>query len=239
MNAGPEVRHEHDLIGTEVVPAGAYYGLHTVRALENFPITGIPIGMYPDLIKALACVKQAAAMTNQELGLLDPAKAAAIIAACREIRAGRLHDQFVVDVMQGGAGTSTNMNANEVIANRALELLGHRRGDYDVVHPLEDVNRGQSTNDVYPTAIKVALHLAISRLLDAMDGLRRAFAAKAEELSAIVKMGRTQLQDAVPMTLGQELGAFAVMLTRTRPGCRRRPPSSPRSTWAAPRSGPG
>jgi aspartate ammonia-lyase len=212
VSAGPEVRHEHDLIGTEAVPAGAYYGLHTVRALENFPITGIPIGMYPDLIKALACVKQAAAMTNQELGLLDPAKAAAIIAACREIRAGRLHDQFVVDVMQGGAGTSTNMNANEVIANRALELLGHRRGDYDVIHPLEDVNRGQSTNDVYPTAIKVALHLAISRLLDAMDGLRRAFAAKAEELSAIVKMGRTQLQDAVPMTLGQELGAFAVML---------------------------
>jgi aspartate ammonia-lyase len=205
-------RVEHDLLGDREVPAAAYYGIHTVRALENFPISGVPIATHRDLVLALACCKQAAALANRDLGLLSPAKADAIAAACEEIRAGRLHDQFVVDVVQGGAGTSTNMNANEVVANRALELLGHDRGRYDVLHPLEDVNRSQSTNDVYPTAIKVALHLAAARLATALAALRSAFGAKAAEFADVLKIGRTQLQDAVPMTLGQEFGTFAVMI---------------------------
>ena len=148
------------------MPAAAYYGVHTLRAVENFPITGTPIAIYPDLIAALACIKQAAARANQELGLLDGERADAIVAACREIRDGRLHDQFVVDVIQGGAGTSTNMNANEVIANRALELLGHAKGDYQHLHPNDHVNLSQSTNDVYPTALKIAAHFGILRLID-------------------------------------------------------------------------
>src|SRR5215213_3652168 len=180
--------------------------------MENFPITGTSISIYPDLIHALACVKQAAALANNELGLLDAEKMAAIVKACEEIRAGQLHDQFVVDVIQGGAGTSTNMNANEVVANRALEHLGHERGEYRYLHPLEDVNMSQSTNDVYPTAVKIALHFATLRLVTAMAELRRAFTAKAHEFAEILKMGRTQLQDAVPMTLGQEFSTYAVML---------------------------
>jgi aspartate ammonia-lyase len=205
-------RVEHDLLGDRAVPADAYYGVHTLRAVENFPISGVPISIYPDLIQALACVKHAAALANHELGLLEAAKADAIVKACREIRAGDFLEQFVVDVIQGGAGTSTNMNANEVIANRALEHLGHQRGEYEYLHPLEDVNMSQSTNDVYPTAVKVALHFAIGRLVEAMAELRRAFEAKADEFADVLKMGRTQLQDAVPMTLGQEFGAYAVML---------------------------
>ncbi|MBO0657470.1 aspartate ammonia-lyase, partial [Streptomyces triculaminicus] len=189
---------------------------HTLRAVENFPITGTPISAYPDLVSALASVKEAAALANRDLGLLDDRKVDAIAQACEEIRAGRLHDHFVVDVIQGGAGTSTNMNANEVIANRALELLGHERGAYGHLHPLEDVNAGQSTNDVYPTAVKLALQLAAARLLEAMEVLRQAFAAKAEEFADVLKMGRTQLQDAVPMTLGQEFAAYAVMLDEDR-----------------------
>ncbi|GAA1912958.1 aspartate ammonia-lyase [Streptantibioticus ferralitis] len=214
--AAPRHRSEHDLLGDREVPAAAYYGVHTLRATENFPITGTPISAYPDLVVALACVKQAAASANRDLGLLDDRRAAAIQAACEEIRTGRLHDQFVVDVIQGGAGTSTNMNANEVIANRALEILGHDRGEYRHLHPLEHVNAGQSTNDVYPTAVKVALHFVVHRLLDAMDVLRQAFAAKADEFADVLKMGRTQLQDAVPMTLGQEFAAYAVMLGEDR-----------------------
>ena len=206
------IRTEHDLIGDLGVPAEAYYGIHTLRAVENFLISDTKISIYPDLIQALACVKQAAAQANQELGLLDASRVAAIVKACEEIRAGRLHDQFVVDVIQGGAGTSTNMNANEVIANRALEILGHQRGEYQHLHPNEHVNVSQSTNDVYPTAVKVALHFAITRLVEAMVELRRAFAAKAEEFADILKMGRTQLQDAVPMTLGQEFSTYAVMV---------------------------
>jgi aspartate ammonia-lyase len=206
------VRYEHDLLGERAVPAAAYYGVHTLRALENFAITGMPISIYPDLVIALACVKQAAALANNELNLLDDAKGRAIVAACEEIRGGRLLEEFVVDVIQGGAGTSTNMNANEVIANRALELMGHDRGDYRHLHPVEDVNMSQSTNDVYPTAVKVALHFAIHRLTAAMAGLREAFAAKAKEFAGVLKMGRTQLQDAVPMTLGQEFSTYAVML---------------------------
>ncbi|MEV6671418.1 aspartate ammonia-lyase [Streptomyces sp. NPDC051162] len=211
-----EFRTEHDLLGDRGVPAAAYYGVHTLRAVENFPVTGTPIAVYPDLVVALACVKQAAAQANRDLGLLDGRKADAIVRACEEIRAGRLHDQFVVDVIQGGAGTSTNMNANEVVANRALEILGHEKGDYRHLHPLEDVNAGQSTNDVYPTAVGLSLQLAADRLLDAMEVLRQAFAAKAEEFADVLKMGRTQLQDAVPMTLGQEFATYAVMLAEDR-----------------------
>lgn len=205
-------RCEHDLLGDRCVPADAYYGVHTLRAAENFPITGIRISIYPDLIHALACVKQAAALANNELGLLDTKKTRAIVKACEEIRAGRFHDQFVVDVIQGGAGTSTNMNTNEVVCNRALEHLGHRRGEYRYLHPLEDVNMSQSTNDVYPTAVKVALHFAIGRLREAMAHLRSTFENKAGEFADVLKTGRTQLQDAVPMTLGQEFGAYAVMI---------------------------
>ncbi|HXZ95658.1 MAG TPA: aspartate ammonia-lyase [Burkholderiales bacterium] len=206
------MRFEHDLLGERPVPASAYYGVHTLRALENFSISGTPVSIYPDLIDALACVKQAAALANNELGLLDKDKTEVIVRACEEIRAGKLHDQFVVDVIQGGAGTSTNMNANEVIANRGLEHLGRQRGEYQYLHPNEHVNMSQSTNDVYPTAVKVALQFAISRLVDAMAELRHAFEAKAEEFAEVLKMGRTQLQDAVPMTLGQEFSTYAVML---------------------------
>lgn len=210
--ASGATRLEHDLLGDLAVPADAYYGVHTLRAVENFPITDTTIAMYPDLIQALACIKKAAALANHELGLLDAERTDAIVKACDEIRAGKLHDQFVVDVIQGGAGTSTNMNANEVIANRALEILGRQRGEYKFLHPNEHVNISQSTNDVYPTAVKVALHFAIGRLVDAMVELRRAFEAKAEEFADVLKMGRTQLQDAVPMTLGQEFSTYAVMV---------------------------
>ena len=210
------VRHEHDLLGDRDVPAEAYWGVHTARARENFPITGTTIAAYPHLIEALAAVKEAAALANRELGLLEPEVADAIVAACAEIRGGALHDQFVVDVIQGGAGTSTNMNANEVVANRALELLGHERGRYDVVHPNEHVNMSQSTNDAYPTAVNVATILAVRELSESMHVLERAFAAKAVEFHDVLKMGRTQLQDAVPMTLGQEFGTYAVMLGEDR-----------------------
>ncbi|MBI1942825.1 MAG: aspartate ammonia-lyase [Betaproteobacteria bacterium] len=206
------VRIEHDLIGERAVPATAYYGIHTLRALENFPITGTSISIYPDLVSALACVKQAAAIANSELGLLDEKRALAIRLACEELREGKLLEEFVVDVIQGGAGTSTNMNANEVIANRALELLGHARGEYQHLHPLDHVNLSQSTNDVYPTAVKVALQFGIRRLLLDMASLRGEFEAKAAEFADVLKVGRTQLQDAVPMTLGQEFSTYAVML---------------------------
>jgi len=205
-------RIEHDLIGDRQVPAGAYYGVHTLRALENFPITGTAISIYPDLVAALACVKQAAAIANRELGLLDGERADAIVRACEEIRQGALLEEFVVDVIQGGAGTSTNMNANEVIANRALELLGAHKGDYARLHPLDHVNLSQSTNDVYPTAVKLALQFGIRRLLKEMAALGAAFESKAAEFADVLKIGRTQLQDAVPMTLGQEFSTYAVML---------------------------
>ena len=206
------VRIEHDLLGERAVPAHAYYGIHTLRALENFPITGMPISIYPDLVSALACAKQAAAIANSELGLLDEKRAVAIRLACEEVREGKLSAEFVVDVIQGGAGTSSNMNANEVICNRALERLGHARGEYQHLHPLDHVNLSQSTNDVYPTAVKLALHFAIRRLLIEMQGLRQAFQKKAVEFDDVLKVGRTQLQDAVPMTLGQEFSTYAVML---------------------------
>jgi len=209
-------RSEHDLLGDLDVPAAAYYGVHTARAVENFPITGITLAIYPVFIGALAAVKEAAATANRDIDALDPVKADAIIAAAQEIRGGALHDQFVVDMIQGGAGTSTNMNANEVIANRALELLGHARGEYGFLHPLQDVNLGQSTNDVYPTAINLAVDGYVVRLDAALGRLHAAYLRKAAEFADVVKMGRTQLQDAVPMTLGQEFGAFASTLEEDR-----------------------
>ena len=212
MNTQPTSRIEHDLLGDREIPGTAYYGVHTLRALENFAITGISIAVYPDLIRALAQIKQAAAQANHELGLLDGKQADAIVAACKEVIDGQWHEHFVVDVIQGGAGTSTNMNANEVIANRALEILGHAKGEFKHLHPNEHVNMSQSTNDVYPTALKLATYVGIFRLVDAMAYLRRAFERKAEEFADVLKMGRTQLQDAVPMTLGQEFSTYAVML---------------------------
>ncbi len=212
MPAPTPTRTEHDLLGEREVPTDAYYGIHTLRAVENFPITTVPIGHYPELVGALAVIKQAAAAANLELGLLDPARAGAIDAACAEIRAGALADQFVVGAIQGGAGTSTNMNANEVVANRGLELLGHPKGEYRHLHPLDDVNLSQSTNDVYPTAVKLALWWQVEGLLAALAELRVAFEAKTVEFEGVLKMGRTQLQDAVPMTLGQELSTYASAL---------------------------
>src|SRR3712207_3003094 len=208
FSGGERPRVEHDLLGERDVPADALYGVQTLRAMENFPITGVPLREFPALIAALAAVKEAAALANHELGLLPDEVCEAVCRAAREIRAGRHHEHFLVDMIQGGAGTSTNMNANEVIANRALELLGRDRGDYDVVHPNNHVNLSQSTNDVYPTAIKLALHAAIEELRLALRELAQAFLRKGEEFAPHLKMGRTQLQDAVPMTLGQEFRAF-------------------------------
>ncbi|MFB9166584.1 aspartate ammonia-lyase [Arthrobacter psychrochitiniphilus] len=210
------VRREHDLIGDRDIPADVYWGVHTLRAVENFPITGIPLSNNTHLVNGLAMVKQAAAQANHELGLLDETRAGAIIQACQEIIAGELHDQFVVDVIQGGAGTSSNMNANEVIANRALEILGHAKGDYQFLHPNDHVNLSQSTNDVYPTAVNVATIFAAKSLVSAMEHLCVSFAAKAVEFRTVVKMGRTQLQDAVPMTLGQEFNTYAVTMGEDR-----------------------
>jgi len=204
-------RLEHDLLGNYEVPIHAYWGVHTARAVENFPISGVPIGHYRSLIRALAIVKQAAAQANFELGELSSEINDAISKACQEVADGKFDGEFVVDTIQGGAGTSTNMNANEVIANRAIEILGGSKGDYDKVHPLNDVNKSQSTNDVYPTALKLALILEINELLKAMAHLQSAFQGKADEFKDVIKMGRTQLQDAVPMTLGQEFATFSRM----------------------------
>ena len=208
---GPgDTRMEHDLLGTRPVPNNARYGVQTLRAMENFPITGIHIAHFPELIRALAMVKQAAARANYELDLLPGNIAGAIDRACEEILDGHWHGHFVVDVIQGGAGTSTNMNANEVIANRALEILGHQRGEYRYCHPNNHVNLSQSTNDAYPTAIRVATVMSHRALADAMREFVAALRTKAEQFHDVLKMGRTQLQDAVPMTLGQEFEAFAV-----------------------------
>lgn len=207
------IRTETDSLGSVEIPRDAYWGIHTARALENFPISRRPISVYPDLIDALVIVKQAAARANAEIGVISPDKARVIDEACQSVREGNFHDQFVVGVIQGGAGTSTNMNANEVLANIALELMGEEKGRYDLLHPLDDVNRSQSTNDVYPTAVKLALCFGLNDLLIEHDLLRDSFAAKAVEFTDILKIGRTQLQDAVPMTLGQEFHGFATTLT--------------------------
>jgi aspartate ammonia-lyase len=194
------------------IPTEAYWGIHTARALENFPITRRAIHVYPDLVVALVRVKQAAARANVELGALDAEKGRIIDAVCEEIVGGALHKEFCVGVIQGGAGTSTNMNTNEVIANRGLELMGHQRGEYQYLHPIDDVNRSQSTNDVYPTAIKLAMVLGTQRLLVEHRLLTKSFRDKGHEFNDVLKIGRTQLQDAVPMTLGQEFRGFAVTL---------------------------
>jgi aspartate ammonia-lyase len=206
-------REEADSLGTVRVPKDALYGVQTQRAVDNFPITGADISRFPELVVSLAMVKQAAALANQALGLLDPGKAAAIVGACERIIAGECHEHFVVDLVQGGAGTSTNMNANEVIANLALDALGVPRGSYDVVNPLNDVNMSQSTNDVYPTASRLAIIRGSQALRAALAGLVAALEAKSREFRDVIKLARTQLQDAVPMTMELEFQAFAVMLS--------------------------
>ena len=206
------VRREHDSLGEREVPGHAYYGVQTLRGVENFPLSGIPMSHYEHYIRAFACVKRAAARANSELGVLDKKIAGAIMKACDEILDGKLHDQFPVDMIQGGAGTSTNMNANEVIANRALELLGHQKGEYKFCHPNDHVNCSQSTNDAYPTAIKLGVWFTLRDTLKGLQELKGALEEKAEEFADVIKMGRTENQDAVPMTLGQEFGAYAVMI---------------------------
>ncbi|MBP7090577.1 MAG: Aspartate ammonia-lyase [Syntrophorhabdaceae bacterium] len=205
-----QYRIEYDSLGEKEVPAEVYYGIQTMRAIENFPITGIPISEFPVLIKAIASIKEAAAITNKELGLLDAKICDAIVKASRDVKSGLLNQYFAVDVIQGGAGTSTNVNANEVIANRALEYLGHKKGKYRYCHPNDHVNLSQSTNDVYPTTLKIAAIYSIEGLLASMGKLQDSFAIKGEEFKNVLKIGRTQLQDAVPMTLGQEFTAYSV-----------------------------
>ncbi len=205
-------RSEHDLLGDRDVPDEVYYGVQTLRAVENFHISGISINHFPALIVALAQVKMAAAKANCDLGWMDANVKDGIVAACEELINGKLHTHFVVDMIQGGAGTSTNMNANEVIANRALEIMGHKKGEYEYCHPNNHVNLAQSTNDAYPTALKLAFIYQNKELVKGLKGLIESFKTKAKEFSHIIKMGRTQLQDAVPMTMGQEFSAFASTL---------------------------
>jgi aspartate ammonia-lyase len=212
LRAGEVTRLEHDLLGEMSIPQDSYVGIHTARATSNFPVTGVSIAAYPDLIAAYASIKEAAAAANCAVGRLSADRARAIALACADVRRGELDAYFVVDVLQGGAGTSTNMNLNEVIANRALEHLGRERGDYACLHPLEHVNLSQSTNDTYPTAVRMAAYVGLHRLATSLELLRAALAAKAVEFTGELKIGRTQLQDAVPMTLGQEFGAFATMV---------------------------
>lgn len=206
------MRLEHDLLGELEVPESAYWGVHTARALNNFNISGVSIGHYRSFVRALGYIKEASALANHELGELSTDLFEPIRQACIEVRDGKFDSEFVVDAIQGGAGTSTNMNANEVIANRALEIVGHKKGEYQFIHPLNHVNMSQSTNDVYPTAIKVSLIIELNALLAEMKLLRGSFAAKASEFASVIKMGRTQLQDAVPMTLGQEFSTYDITM---------------------------
>jgi aspartate ammonia-lyase len=205
-------RMEKDLLGEKEIPADAYYGVQTARALENFQISGVPINHYPGFIEAWAIVKLAAARGNTDVGAMKKEKLAAIEKAATALRQGKYHDQFQVDWYQGGAGTSTNMNANEVMANVGLELTGHKKGDYEILEPHDDLNQSQSTNDSYPTAIKIALLLRNDKLVAELEKLAASFRAKGDEFMNVVKMGRTELQDAVPMTVGQEFHAFAASL---------------------------
>ncbi|OFS23204.1 aspartate ammonia-lyase [Corynebacterium sp. HMSC04H06] len=203
-------RVEQDLIGEMEVPNSAYYGVHTMRAMDNFQISYVTINSIPEFIRGMAQVKKAAAMANRRLHTLPKKKAEAIMWACDQIlEEGRCMDQFPLDVFQGGAGTSVNMNTNEVIANLALEYLGEEKGAYDIINPNDDVNMSQSTNDAYPTGFRLGLYASIDQLIERMDALQNAFSVKANEFQDILKMGRTQLQDAVPMTLGDEFKAFA------------------------------
>ena len=207
-----KTRIESDLIGSREVPESALYGVQTLRGIENFNISKFHLNEYPLFIQGLTITKMGAAMANRELDLLTEEQANAIIEACKEILDGKHHDQFPVDMIQGGAGTTTNMNANEVIANRALELMGHQRGEYQFCSPNDAVNRSQSTNDAYPTAIHIGLYYTHLKLVEHFKALIASFRKKAEEMAHIVKMGRTQLEDAVPMTLGQTFNGFASIL---------------------------
>ncbi len=207
-----KTRTEHDLLGEREVPADAYWGIHTLRAVENFPVSGRRA--HPELVRALALVKKAAAQTNRKVGLLSDEKAAALAQACDEVAAGQLADQFPVDALQGGAGTSLNMNLNEVLANRACELLGGAKGDYHLMHPNDDVNLSQSTNDVYPTAVKVAAITLLRPVIGDMTRLQGALQEKEAEFAGVLKVGRTEMQDAVPVTLGQEFSAWAQAVQR-------------------------
>lgn len=208
------MRIERDTLGEKEVPQEAYYGIQTSRALENFPISGLR--PHPRFVEATVLIKKAAAEANIALGMLEPKIGETIVQAADEVLAGRFSDQFVVDVFQAGAGTSHNMNVNEVLANRAIEILGGKKGDYSRVHPNDHVNMGQSTNDVFPTAIRLASLFLLLELLPALEALEKAFEEKAEEFAQVLKSGRTHLRDAVPLTLGQELGAYAHALARAR-----------------------
>jgi len=205
-------RLEKDLLGEKEIPGNAYYGVQTARGLENFQLSGVLINHYPEFVDAWAIVKLAAAQANTDVGAMKPEKLAAIEKACRAVMAGKYHDQFLVDWYQGGAGTSTNMNANEVLANIALEMSGHKKGEYQFIEPHDDLNMSQSTNDSYPTAIKVAILLRNDKLIGELENLAASFRAKGGEYLETLKMGRTELQDAVPMTVGQEFYAFAASL---------------------------
>lgn len=208
-----KTRTEHDLLGDKEIPVEYYFGVQTMRGVENFDISHVRLSSFRELIEGFAMVKEAAALANHDLGMLSDEKTKAIVEACKDVKAGKLDKQFVVDMVQGGAGTSTNMNANEVIANRALEIMGHPFGDYKYCHPNNDVNMSQSTNDAYPTAVKLALLLSNKKLVASLKQLIASFRAKGEEFANVIKMGRTQLQDAVPMTLGQEFEAYAANLS--------------------------
>jgi aspartate ammonia-lyase len=205
-------RIEKDFLGEKALPDSAYYGVQTLRGAENFHITGIPMSTEPYFVKAFGYVKKAAALANRDLGVLDARIADAIVAGCNKLIAGEMRDQFITDFIQGGAGTSTNMNANEVIANLALESLGKKKGDYAVVNPNDHVNFGQSTNDIYPTAFRLALILRLGSYMDALRALQAAFHAKAKEFDKVLKMGRTHLQDAVPMSLGAEFHGWGTTI---------------------------
>ncbi|MGB3413900.1 MAG: aspartate ammonia-lyase [Microbacteriaceae bacterium] len=207
-----KTRTEKDSLGSVEIPFDAYWGVHTLRAIENFPITRRQISVYPNLVIAYAMVKQAAARANKEIGVLEAEYVDLIDQACQRVIDGEYHDQFVVGVIQGGAGTSTNMNVNEVIANIALEIAGKEKGDYAYLSPIDQVNRSQSTNDTYPTAIKIALMMTLNELLVEHKLLTESFAKKGREFAGVIKIGRTQMQDAVPMTLGQEFSGFATTL---------------------------
>ena len=196
-----QTRTEKDLLGEKQIPADAYYGVQTMRALENFPVSGVKTNFYPDYVRAYAMVKLAAARANTDIGRMKKEKLDAIEKACKAVIDGKYHDQFLVDLYQGGAGTSANMNANEVLANIALEMSGHKKGEYQYIEPHDDLNMGQSTNDVYPTAIHVALLLHNDKLIKEAQLLSDAFHKKGEEFKNMLKMGRTEGQDAVPMTL--------------------------------------
>ena len=205
-------RTEKDLLGEMQVPADAYYGVQTARALDNFPISGVLINHYPGFVDAWAIVKLAAAQANTDVGAMKKERLDAIEKAAQAVLSGKYHDQFVVDWYQGGAGTSTNMNANEVLANVGLEMTGHKKGEYQYLEPHDDLNMSQSTNDSYPTAIKVAVLLRNDKLIDELQKLAGSFRAKGDAYLEVVKMGRTEFQDAVPMTVGQELHAFAAAI---------------------------